>query len=386
MKRVLVVDDDAGALRALARLITARYRGVEVLTAVNGRDAIDTLEHADCDLVLTDLQMPGLNGFELMAWILNHRPQIKVLPMTAYASPEATERLVELGRPEFLTKPIDLEVLSHVLSDALNPGMSGFVQNIGLPSFLQLVELEKKTCTLTIRGDGGSGTLHVDRGQLLDAETRDLRGDEAALEIVMWRDAEIRIEEFCRAAEQTVQRPLGFILMEAARLQDERQHTESRQVAREESGFFRAIMITSSDAESDEEREELAARSLRHLVSGDGVRAGFLVAAGTLLATAGELPNGETLAAGAWSVYEAKARVVADLGLNDQVEDVLITTPDGFELLHPLPRASALLVVVMDRDAVPALVRMKVAATERQLSEAARAVTSAQAADDFLGF
>src|SRR5262249_19759681 len=161
------------ALRALARLIAARHGGVEVLTASNGREAVDLLESRHADLVLTDLQMPELNGFDLLTWIMSNAPRTKVVPMTAYRCAETNHRLLPIGSIECLTKPVDLGILSQLLNEVLASGIQGYVQNIGLSSLLQLLELEQKTCIVSVLGDEGSGAIHLVNGHLVHAETPD---------------------------------------------------------------------------------------------------------------------------------------------------------------------------------------------------------------------
>src|SRR5690606_22298145 len=107
----LIVDDDQAQLRLLARVLSMRRRDLTVLTASHGGDAIEVLKSGPVDLVLTDLQMPDVNGFELLAWLLSNQPHVPAYSMTAYPDSEAVGRLSDLGSLECFTKPLDIDML-----------------------------------------------------------------------------------------------------------------------------------------------------------------------------------------------------------------------------------------------------------------------------------
>ena len=101
--------------------------------------------------------------------------------------------------------------------------LGGQLQGINLDSFLQMAQMEKSTCTLTVSHGNERGTLYVLKGELIDAQTGDLGGYEAACRIVSWEDALIEIENRCEKRKDVIDRPLMEILMEGGRLRDERE-------------------------------------------------------------------------------------------------------------------------------------------------------------------
>jgi len=85
---LLVVDDDDGVGLALARMLNSE--GAVVVIAANGEDAIDVLERDKAellDVVVTDLEMPGVPGQELIAALQERRPGLPIVAMTAYNPP-----------------------------------------------------------------------------------------------------------------------------------------------------------------------------------------------------------------------------------------------------------------------------------------------------------
>jgi len=222
MKNVLIVDDEQNFLLSLADMLKDPNNEFEVLTASNGKEAAKIIDTKTVDLVVTDLKMPEMDGFELIAHINNHKPETPVIAMTAYGTTEMESRLMKMGTFQYIEKPIDFSSLLKKINEGLSSGKKGHVSGISLPSFLQLLELDKKTCTLTLSAGIQEGRMYFQQGELIDAHTGKLNGQEAAFEIICWDNTEIEIENVCKHRERTITAPLGFILIESARMKDER--------------------------------------------------------------------------------------------------------------------------------------------------------------------
>lgn len=221
MTRLLIVDDDAVQARALARAFSRLRPDFVVLTAHSGQEATRLMSEQGVDLVLTDLQMPEMDGFELVAWTLSNCPDVAVFTMSAFGTDQTAARLERMGGIEYLTKPLDAKLALAHLVDALSQSVRGHVQNVSLASFLQLMEMERKTCSLTIRSDDKVGVLVIRKGQLIDAHAGELSGEDAAISIIAWPNSSIMISRHGEFGPPVIQKSLGFIVMEAMRVQDE---------------------------------------------------------------------------------------------------------------------------------------------------------------------
>jgi CheY-like chemotaxis protein len=100
---ILLVEDEAITRSAFAE--TLRREGEEVIQAANGMRALSLLDKSHVDLVITDLAMPKLDGFDLVSQIRSKWPHIPILIISAYISQDA-ERISD-GNAEFMRKPID---------------------------------------------------------------------------------------------------------------------------------------------------------------------------------------------------------------------------------------------------------------------------------------
>jgi predicted regulator of Ras-like GTPase activity (Roadblock/LC7/MglB family) len=97
----------------------------------------------------------------------------------------------------------------------------GLLRGISLTTVLQVVQLDRVTCTVTVDGDGRSGKLHFHDGELIDAETAELSGTEAAYEIVQWRDANVELAALEATRPRAIEQPLTAILLDVSRMIDE---------------------------------------------------------------------------------------------------------------------------------------------------------------------
>ncbi|MCK5912762.1 MAG: sigma-54-dependent Fis family transcriptional regulator, partial [Desulfuromusa sp.] len=115
--KILVIDDDQ-ALRELLEEDLCR-RGHSIWTAPDVRSARDLLHQQEIDIVLTDLNMPGTSGIDFCAELHANRPDLPVVIMTAFGSLETAIAALRAGAYDFVTKPVDLDLLSISLSRAL---------------------------------------------------------------------------------------------------------------------------------------------------------------------------------------------------------------------------------------------------------------------------
>ena len=115
--RVLVVDDDAEMVALIERGLTRR--GFTVLTAGGGDAAFATLTTEDVDVVVTDLQMAGLDGLALTARVVANRPGLPVIVLTAFGSMAAAIGAIRAGAYDFIAKPVELDALALAVGRAV---------------------------------------------------------------------------------------------------------------------------------------------------------------------------------------------------------------------------------------------------------------------------
>jgi CheY-like chemotaxis protein len=121
MNNILLVDDNKYIIEALAMTLGQYVKDCAVLRAKNGREAVDILKSVPVDLVLTDINMPVMNGYDLIAYRNDRHPALPLVAMTADPAPGVLKRLRALGISECLEKPFDFDSVSRLLLDKLPP-------------------------------------------------------------------------------------------------------------------------------------------------------------------------------------------------------------------------------------------------------------------------
>jgi DNA-binding NtrC family response regulator len=116
---ILVVDDEADFAKGLARLIAKGFPDNPVLVCHDGPSALAALREQSCALLLTDLRMPGLDGFGLLDQALALTPALSVVLLTGFGTIETAVAALKAGAYDFMTKPIDQDGLYRVVAKGL---------------------------------------------------------------------------------------------------------------------------------------------------------------------------------------------------------------------------------------------------------------------------
>ena len=119
-KKILIVDDDARNIFVLAAAL--EEYGAEIIEAENGKVALEKLENEVCDLILMDIMMPVMNGYEAIKAIrstdaIKHIP---IIATTAKSLKGDREKCMEAGANDYISKPIDYDVLITLVKAWIN--------------------------------------------------------------------------------------------------------------------------------------------------------------------------------------------------------------------------------------------------------------------------
>ena len=116
--RVLVVDDEPNARRVLEILL--RKLGCEVFSAPDGKTALEIVHETAVDLLITDLNMPGMNGLELLTAMRSDGHTFPVIVVTAYGTVENAVAAMKLGAFDFIIRPLEVEQVKIIIRRALD--------------------------------------------------------------------------------------------------------------------------------------------------------------------------------------------------------------------------------------------------------------------------
>ena len=174
--RVLVVDDEENLNWSLVTsLRREQYAADGALTA---EDARRRMVDVDYDCVISDIQMPGMDGFQLLSWLREQRPQSRVIMMTAFGSPSVRQEAMRSGVTAYLEKPFDLNALKRELRKALDRPTQQSA-SFDLIEITQVISLSRRDAAVQAQVDDRLGLLVFERGELVSVTYGDLRGEQA---------------------------------------------------------------------------------------------------------------------------------------------------------------------------------------------------------------
>lgn len=232
MKRVLVVDDEADMLWMLQRNLNKGMDNVEILAAESGEEALAILSDKQVNLVITDINMPGMNGLDLLVEITNRYPQTGVVIMTAYPSNTYENQAMLSGSLRFIEKPFDINVMRKIVQDTLqsDEGFQGTVDGIDLMDIVQFNGLARATAALKIKTDDHEGMIFFKNGNVVHAMCDSESGENAFFKMLSFQGGSLQNIRGVEPPVMSIKKGLESLLLEAANRSDETQKQETIQV------------------------------------------------------------------------------------------------------------------------------------------------------------
>lgn len=190
MKTILIADDDNAIRRTLELHLSEE--GYAVLTAAAGAEAISKADQREVDLLLLDLRLPGVDGFEVLRTIKARRPDLPVIMITAYDDMTTAIEAIRLGAIDHLGKPVDLDHLDEVIEKVFEMSLlaregvifrdaydTRFEQNIMVGRSRSMKDIYKtigavadSRATVLIQGESGTGKEMVARALHFNSQFR----------------------------------------------------------------------------------------------------------------------------------------------------------------------------------------------------------------------
>jgi len=232
--KILLVDDNPMILGMLRHELAEL---APVTTAANGNDALAAASETPPDLIISDYNIPGIDGRQLVEK-LKTKPATSRIPVILLATrADISEKLrgMQDSVEDFVEKPfflkeavarvkrvLDKIALEKMAKDA--PGetvLRGSLAQMNAIDLLQSLELGRKTCSLTLTNSGEHCELYFNEGQINHGVYGDLRGDDAVYKVLTWTSGNFQIDFEGQSSEQSITRSTQGLLMEGLRLLDE---------------------------------------------------------------------------------------------------------------------------------------------------------------------
>lgn len=224
VRKVLFVDDDEILNIVVQKSMAAYSEHFSMVMASDGFEALKMLETTSVSLVIIDLIMPRMDGMTLLSHIRGTYPDIPAILISSTSTEEISHLAKMEGIAATLEKPFSSEELSdHILTVLQKEAASGIMLNVSPTMFMQLMEMEGKTCTIRVvdRKSGDGGILYLSSGELLDARIGTLQGVDAACKLFSWDEVTVYFENRCKPRENRINSDLQPIIMKALAEKDE---------------------------------------------------------------------------------------------------------------------------------------------------------------------
>lgn len=200
--------------------------GFEVSVAASHGEAVTYLQSRPVDVLVADASVPREGGETLLGHVREHNPNLAVVLLSVDDGEEG-ERIAPtsaaLGMLRVVRKPATPAAVAAAVAAAHADVVRGRIGDVNLPTFLNLMQLERKTCSLLVRSGSQKGRLHLLDGDLVNAYSFDLDvdGEEAARHLLAWDTVSIDFERSLHNHERLIVTPLQELLLQVARDADE---------------------------------------------------------------------------------------------------------------------------------------------------------------------
>jgi CheY-like chemotaxis protein len=232
--KILLVDDNPMILGMLRHELAEL---APVTTAANGNEALNTAAEALPDLIISDYNIPGIDGRQLVEK-LKTKPTTSRIPVILLATrADISEKLrgMQDSVEDFVEKPFFLKeavarvkrVLDKIALEKMAreaPGetvLRGSLAQMNVIDLLQSLELGRKTCALNLTIGAEKCDLYINEGQINHAVYDDLKGDDAVYKALAWTGGNFQIDFQGQSSEQTITKSTQGLLMEGLRQLDE---------------------------------------------------------------------------------------------------------------------------------------------------------------------
>jgi len=242
-ERVLLVEDEPLIARMLQDCLAPLY--VEIVHVTTGPEALEAVAEQPLDLILLDIMIPGVDGFEVARQIKSN-PKTGHLPiifLTALSQTKDKARGFQLGADDYITKPFNFEEVQARISGALQRaesaralraaeggrGIRGRLRDMSFPSLVQFIEIERASGVLTVTRGEERGHIYFEEGRIVNAKMGKAQGEKAVYCLLAWDDGDFDLERIHGGTtfEVRIAASNQSILLEGLRRRDERARLEA---------------------------------------------------------------------------------------------------------------------------------------------------------------
>lgn len=227
--KILILDDERDVLEMYRELLSQIPSQPEVHTATSGARALALLNKEEFSLLLTDLNLPGMDGFQVLTIVRRKYPSLRTVVMSGESDDQYRARAYSMGIDLFLEKPTtqqEVQLFADCIESLLGlEQTTGFrgLQSKSLVDLIQLECLSKSSSVLKITNGPMEARIWVLDGDIIDATCQDSTGEDAFKKILSWRTGNFEILSADPTRERTIFADYQGLLLDSVQTIDEAQ-------------------------------------------------------------------------------------------------------------------------------------------------------------------
>jgi CheY-like chemotaxis protein len=240
-QNVLLMDDDQDFLEVYWEILQRLPSQPHIHTAATGARALALLESEPFDLMVADLQMPKMDGLQVLSVARRRYPQMRIVVLTGLCDEEFRVRAYGMGVDQFWIKPesekevrLFLESIESLLQHSREGGFRG-LQSKSLVDIIQLESLSQSSGVLKVTNGVLEGRIWMHHGAVIDAEAQELTGEEAFRHILTWKGGNFEMLPPDPMRSRRIQISCQALLLETAQAMDEARHAKAQAPAADKS-------------------------------------------------------------------------------------------------------------------------------------------------------
>lgn len=226
-QKILILDDEQDLLEIYQEILARLPSQPEIRIAANGTEAIAALESEPFALLLLDLNMPQMDGFQVLAIVRRRFPALRTVVMTGATDEDLRGRAYRVGVDLYIEKPkTGREIIFFVdcIESLLERESAGGFRGVQSKTLLDIIQLEcltQNTCVLKVTSELGEGRVWIQKGEIVDATVEDKSGKEAIVEMLGWNAGNFEVLPYGLPRPRTIFMNYESLLMETAQSMDE---------------------------------------------------------------------------------------------------------------------------------------------------------------------
>lgn len=225
--KILLLDDDEEVLAVYREMLSQLPSQPEIHTATSGARAIALLEAENFSLLISDLNMPKMDGLQVLTIVRRRFPRLRTAVLTAVVDEQFRARAYAMGVDLYLEKPTTakettffMDCIESLLGREAEGGFRG-VQSKSLVDLIQLECLSQSSSILKISNGVQEGRIWIQQGEIIDAEVQNLAPDRAFQRILSWKTGSFVILPPDPSRARMIFNSYQGLLLESAQAMDE---------------------------------------------------------------------------------------------------------------------------------------------------------------------